>query len=480
MLVMIVVSMIFSSFSVFAEDETKDEFEWVGVDGGSLNYDSSKIAEDPDAVVYKDDLYVIFQERNGSEKYQMRVKKYNGSKWVGVDNGSLNYNTSKSAGYSSATVYNNELYVTWSEPNKSNINQIRAKKYDGSKWVEVGNESLNYDSSKYANHSSLTVYNDELYVTFYENNRSENQIRVKKYNGSKWIMVDDGSLNYNYSKSAYNPNLEVCNDELYATWKEDSNRGSIAQIRVKKYDGSKWIGIDNGSLNYDSSEYSYEPNVIAYNNELYVIWYELNASNIHQIRAKKYDGSKWIKVGDGSLNYDSSKNANQLSSTVYNDELYVTWHEEHENDKCHIRVKKYNGNKWVGIDNESLNYDSSKGAYDPSTIVYNNELYVTWVEANGNNAADIRMKKLANKNTEPEKPSNKGNKALLRIIMEEGTEKEYDMTMKEVNDFIDWYNKISTTCYTIEKDYNIGPFESRQDYIVRDKIVSFEVMEYTK
>ncbi|MCT4507475.1 MAG: hypothetical protein N4A48_01730 [Tepidibacter sp.] len=37
-LVMIVVSMIFSSFSVFAEGEKKDEFEWVGVDGGTLNY----------------------------------------------------------------------------------------------------------------------------------------------------------------------------------------------------------------------------------------------------------------------------------------------------------------------------------------------------------------------------------------------------------------------------------------------------------
>lgn len=92
----------------------------------------------------------------------------------------------------------------------------------------------------------------------------------------------------------------------------------------------------------------------------------------------------------------------------------------------------------------------------------------------------VKNKEIPKEKPEEPKEGQSGNKALLKITMAEGTEKEYDMTMKEVNDFIDWYNKISTPCYTIEKDYNIGPFESRKDYIVRDKIVSFEVMEYNK
>lgn len=32
--------------------------------------------------------------------------------------------------------------------------------------------------------------------------------------------------------------------------------------------------------------------------------------------------------------------------------------------------------------------------------------------------------------------------------------------------------------YTISKSYNVGPFLGRKDYIVFDKILSFEVMEY--
>jgi hypothetical protein len=191
---------------------------------------------------------------------------------------------------------------------------------------------------------------------------------------------------------------------------------------------------------------------------------------------KKYNGSKWIGVDSDSLNYDSSKNEYYPNLVVYNNELYITWH---ENNKYQIRVKKYNGSKWIGEDNGSLNYDTSKSAYWADAVAYNNELYVTWNEKNESDKLQIRMKKLANK-TEPEKPSNKGNKALLRITMEEGTEKEYDMIIKEVNDFIDWYNKESSSYYIIEKDYNIGPFESRKDYIIKNKIVNFEVMEYNK
>jgi hypothetical protein len=160
---MIVVSMIFSSFSVFAEGEKNDGVEWVGVDGGSLNYDTSNYAQQAKIVVYKNEMYVIWQERNGSSIDQIRVKKYDGSKWFGVDNGYLNYDSSKEAFFPDSVVYNNELYVTWQEKKGSHY-QIRAKKYDGSKWVGVDNGYLNYDSSKEAFSPNSVVYNNELYV----------------------------------------------------------------------------------------------------------------------------------------------------------------------------------------------------------------------------------------------------------------------------------------------------------------------------
>ncbi|WFD12425.1 hypothetical protein [Tepidibacter hydrothermalis] len=265
-------------------------------------------------------------------------------------------------------------------------------------------------------------------------------------------------------------------NELYNIWREQAP-GISSKIRVKKYDGTKWVEVDNGALNYDSSQDARQPNALVYNDELYFTWHEYKTNNIAQIRVKKYNGSKWVGVDNGSLNYDCKNGASAPVGAVLNDKLYVAWIE-----KQSVRMKYYDGSNWIYADVGPLSYDTSEYDGRPKIVAYNNEIYVTWYEYNGSKC-NIRMKKLVNKKdtgSEKSKPNNKGDRALLRITMEEGTEKEYDMTIKEVNDFIDWYNKISTPCYTIEKEYNIGPFESRKDYIVRDKIVSFEVMEYNK
>lgn len=68
--------------------------------------------------------------------------------------------------------------------------------------------------------------------------------------------------------------------------------------------------------------------------------------------------------------------------------------------------------------------------------------------------------------------------------MSDGIQKEYDISSDKINDFITWYNTRATGTglphYTFNKDFNLGPFKSRKDYLVFDKIQNFEVMEYTK
>ncbi|MCE5170845.1 hypothetical protein LQV63_16195 [Paenibacillus profundus] len=89
----------------------------------------------------------------------------------------------------------------------------------------------------------------------------------------------------------------------------------------------------------------------------------------------------------------------------------------------------------------------------------------------------------------PEKPENpdptpKGERAILVVTMSTGLEKEFDLSMEEVNAFITWYeNKQSgtgTASYAINKhNNNKGPFSSRKDYVIFDKILTFEVSEYS-
>jgi hypothetical protein len=74
-------------------------------------------------------------------------------------------------------------------------------------------------------------------------------------------------------------------------------------------------------------------------------------------------------------------------------------------------------------------------------------------------------------------------RALLIVELLDGDDKEYDLSMAEVNAFISWYDSKAAGAgperYVMEKAYNQGPFTSRKDHLLFDKILTFEVNEYS-
>ncbi|KGE17546.1 hypothetical protein PWYN_23380 [Paenibacillus wynnii] len=79
----------------------------------------------------------------------------------------------------------------------------------------------------------------------------------------------------------------------------------------------------------------------------------------------------------------------------------------------------------------------------------------------------------------PEIPT--GDRALLSITLENGFDKEFDLPMSEITTFLNWYDGASGSAkYGINKhDNNKGPFEKRTEYVIHNKILTFEVSEYT-
>lgn len=106
---------------------------------------------------------------------------------------------------------------------------------------------------------------------------------------------------------------------------------------------------------------------------------------------------------------------------------------------------------------------------------------VNGVESDSSNEASATPNRDEKPN--PEQPS--GNRAILVVTMSTGLEKEFDLSMKEVNDFIDWYEAKQAgsgkASYAIDKhENNKGPFTSRKDYILFDRVLTFEVSEYNQ
>lgn len=75
------------------------------------------------------------------------------------------------------------------------------------------------------------------------------------------------------------------------------------------------------------------------------------------------------------------------------------------------------------------------------------------------------------------------NRAILTVYLINGSEKEYDLSASELNAFLTWYDNRSSgngsQYYVFNKTYNKGPFLNRKNYISYDKILDFDVDEYT-
>jgi Fibronectin type III domain. len=75
-----------------------------------------------------------------------------------------------------------------------------------------------------------------------------------------------------------------------------------------------------------------------------------------------------------------------------------------------------------------------------------------------------------------------GNKAILEVVMTNGTIKEYDLTMDEIDQYLKWYDDrssgIGKSYFRIIKRSNVKPFNNRYEYLQFDKIYSFEVKDY--
>lgn len=113
-----------------------------------------------------------------------------------------------------------------------------------------------------------------------------------------------------------------------------------------------------------------------------------------------------------------------------------------------------------------------------------NLIYYYIVEAVFPDGSVITSNEASAKITSEPPVTNNGNRAILTIIMTTGLEKEFDLSMEEVNAFIDWYdakeNGIGPARYGIDKhSNNRGPFSKRVDYVVFKNILSFEISEYS-
>ncbi|WP_338651557.1 Ig-like domain-containing protein [Lysinibacillus sp. Y5S-8] len=75
------------------------------------------------------------------------------------------------------------------------------------------------------------------------------------------------------------------------------------------------------------------------------------------------------------------------------------------------------------------------------------------------------------------KPDNSFSSAILSITLVNGITKEYDVTNTVLNNYLNWFESTQGTS-TFKFSKTISPYKKVTEYVVHDKIASFEIREY--
>jgi hypothetical protein len=218
----------------------------------------------------------------------------------------------------------------------------------------------------------------------------------------------------------------------------------------------------------------------AYNDKLlrgHLLYENTDLSDtVHQVEIKALDGKgiilDAIEINDlGELLNPYEKPV--ISASIENQNVKLTWNDVMFAEKYIVKRSTESGGPYTTV--SEVVYGSYTNYIDEQVELNNKYFYV--VETIYTNGKHITSNEVS---VSFETPNS--DRALLVITMINGLEREYDLSIDEVNKFISWYddrtNSLGNTYYIFNND-RLGPFTSRKDYLVFDKIMCFEVMEYT-
>jgi hypothetical protein len=304
---------------------------WTAI-GGSPNVDATQSAFIPDITSIGGVPYVAWEESNGTND-EIHVAQFNGSSWVAVG-GALNVNPTENAGVPRITSIGGVPYVAWGEFNGTN-DEVHVAQFNGSSWVAVGG-ALNVDTTKGAFLSSIAAIAGVPYVAWEESNGTNDEVHVAQFNGSSWVAIG-GALNVDTMKGAFFPSIAAIGGVPYVAWYE--NNGTNYEIHVARFNGSSWVHLGD-ALNVDTTKNAFDPSITSIGGVPLVDWYESNGTN-NEIHVAQFNGSSWIAVG-GALNVDPSKNAfftDPPNITAIGGVPYAAWTETNGTN-FQIRVKR--------------------------------------------------------------------------------------------------------------------------------------------
>jgi hypothetical protein len=229
------------------------------------------------------------------------------------------------------------------------INNLYVKRWDGSKWVQLGN-SLTRSNSKGSSKPSLAVdKNGNLFVAFIESVTGGVNLYVKKWTGSTWVQLDS---NVDSAGSGVNnPSLALTPDgRPMVAYDESYNGNRNIYIKVLSYGGT-W-GYVGAKVERTITNNAYLPSLAVDGAGNAIFSYEEEVAgqlrNVYVRRFQPDVPKQWVQLG-GIVLDNAGVNSVRIDSS--NQPIVATVRQEafESGVAPFINIRRWNGTTWTTV-----------------------------------------------------------------------------------------------------------------------------------
>jgi len=392
---------------------------------GEAAFDNSGISVSINSIGDRVAIGAPYNNGSGSSAGSTRVYEYNGSSWIKLgqdidgeaagDNGGISVSINSVGDRVAIGAYFND-------GSGSNAGSTRVYEYNGSSWIKLGQD---IDGEAVGDRSGVSVsinsVGDRVAIGAYLNDGSGSNAgstRVYEYNGSSWVQLGqdiNGEAASDFS--GYSVSMNSVGDRVaIGAYQNDGSGSNAGSTRVYEYNGSSWVQLGqdiNGEAASDFSGYSVSINSVGDRVAIGAYGNDGSGSDAGSTRVYEYNGSSWIKLGqdiDGEAAFDNSGISVSINSVGDRVAIGAYVNDGSGSDAGSTRVYEYNGSSWIklgqDIDGEaagdqsgvsvSMNsvgnlvaigapYNNGSGSYSGSTRVYKYDTTKSWnLNSNGN------------------------------------------------------------------------------------------------
>ncbi|MEM4406832.1 MAG: hypothetical protein QXS68_07275, partial [Candidatus Methanomethylicaceae archaeon] len=310
---------------------------------GGLSNDGA-LSVEPDIVSYGGAQYVVWADnRNGN--YEIYLARHTSTGWEEIcgsaEQGGISQSPGSSRRPSMAITDDGKIIVSWTEI-VGGSSDIRVSKYDPieDRWVSIGDSLGDGGISKTgkADNSTVIIVGGSPVVFWLDSSNKPNQVYAKKFDGSSWVDFGSGSSSgggiTEATEDTFEYSVAVYGNKVALTWSQKVEKG--IQIYLKIYDSGSWSELSGSASGGGVSRTSLDsrnPTVIYHNGELFVAWEQVTSTQkyerqIYVAKYRQFDGG-WQEACAGSLSGGGISNTKDFATNPKFAEgggkLYIFW-----------------------------------------------------------------------------------------------------------------------------------------------------------